>query len=293
MRQRTATANPPYPSTPVRCGRRAAQAAAALAAAAAILASLPAAAQAPADAILRDFFPTGDFVLEVDGQKAERAEIYRTDRVAAILVVTSKLPEPVLLQPRSGTVETVSLMSLARRPDGAIDVLADAELGSAGRFTLEGEDVRFTVGGKGAVLKPKPFLLGLHEAGELLADKPEYARGARAYRPYEPSVATLRAVERPVRVRIYFGSWCPACGRWVPPLLKVVEQLEGSQVGFEFYGLPENFAGEPAAEADKVRGVPTGIVYVGGREIGRLDGAAAWKIPEATLVDIVNGKFQG
>lgn len=292
MRQTTATATHPHPAIFARRVLRAAPAAA-LAAAAAILASPPAAAQPPADAILRDFLPTGEFVLEVDGRKAEGAEIYKTDRVAAILIVTSKLPEPALLQPRSGTVETVSLMSLARRPDGGIDVLADAELAAAGRFTLEGEDVKFTVGGKSAVLKPKPYLLGLREAAELLADKPEYARRARDYRPSEPSIAALRAVTRPVRVRVYFGSWCPACAQWVPPLIKVVERLEGTQVGFEFYGLPHDFAGEPAAEADNVRGVPTGIVYVGGREVGRIADQAAWRIPEATLADIVNGKTQG
>jgi thiol-disulfide isomerase/thioredoxin len=273
--------------------RRAASALAALAAAAAILACLPAAAQPAADALLRDFVPTGDFVLEVEGQKAEGAEIYQTERVAAILVVTSKLAAPALLQPRAGTVETVSLMSLARRPDGTIDVLANAELAPAGRFTLEDENVRFSVGGKSALLKPKPYLLGLQDAGDLLADKPEYARGAREYRPYEPSVESLRAIERPVRVRVYFGSWCPACGRMVPPLLKVVEQLEGSNVGFEFYGLPQDFAGEPAAEADDVHSVPTGIVWVGGKEVGRLSSPEHWKLPESTLVEILNGGGRG
>lgn len=275
------SARRPRPGSPI---------AAALAAAAAILACLPAAAQAPADAVLRDFRPTGDFLLEVDGQKAEGAEIYKSERVAAILVVTSKLPTPVLLQPRVGSVETVGLMSLARRADGSIDVLADAELGNAGRFATDGEIARFTLGGKRVALKPKPYLIGLHEAADLLADKPEYARLAGDYRPYEPSIATLKKSAQPVRVRVYFGSWCPACGRLVPPLLKVVEQLEGSKVEFEFYGLPADFQDEPAASADEVHSVPTGIVYAGSKEIGRIEGAPAWRIPESTLADIVNGK---
>lgn len=281
------------PLRPARRGRPAFPIAAAVAAVAAILACLPAAAQAPADAVLRDFQPTGDFVLEVDGKKAEGAEIYKSERIAAILVVTSKLPTPVLLQPRVGSVETVGLMSLARRQDGSIDVLADAELGSAGRFATEGENVQFTVGGKGVTLKPKPYLIGLHEAEDLLADKPEYARLASEYRPYEPSVAALKKAGRDVRVRIYFGSWCPACSRLVPPLLKVVEQLESSNVEFEFYGLPQDFSEEPAATADDVHSVPTGVVFAGGKEIGRLQGAPAWRIPESTLAEIVNGGGKG
>jgi thiol-disulfide isomerase/thioredoxin len=277
---------------PARRPRPASPIAAALAAAAAILAWMPAAAQAPADAVLRDFRPTGDFLLEIDGQRAEGAEIYKSERVAAILVVTSKLP-PVLLQPRVGSVETVGLMSLARRPDGSIDVLADAELGNAGRFTHEGDDVRFTVGGKRVTLKPKPYLIGLQEAADLLADKPEYARLAGDYRPYEPSIEALKKSAQPVRVRVYFGSWCPACGRLVPPLLKVAEQLEGSKVEFEFYGLPADFQDEPAASADEVHSVPTGVVFAGSREIGRIEGAPAWRIPEATLSDIVAGRSKG
>lgn len=274
---------------PARRTRPASPIAAALAGLAAILACLPAAAQPAADAVLRDFRPSGDFMLEIDGQKAEGAEIYRSERVAAILVVTSKLPTPVLLQPRVGSVETVGLMSLARRPDGSIDVLADAELGSAGRFTHDGENVQFTVGGKRVTLKPKPYLLGLQQAEDLLADKPEYARLASDYRPYEPSVQKLQATGRAIKVRVYFGSWCPACGRMVPPLLKVAEQLEGSKIEFEFYGLPTDFQDEPAATADDVHAVPTGIVYAGGKEIGRIDGAAAWRIPETTLAEIVSG----
>lgn len=293
MRQRTDTASHPHSARPARRRGRVPHAIAGLIALAAVVAPPPAAAQPEADAILRDFEPTGDFVLEVEGQDAAGAEIYRTERVAAILVVTSKLPSPALIQPRAKTVETVSVMSLARRPDGTIDVLADAELADEGQFTVEGEDVHFTVGGKRAVLKPRPYLLGLHEAAELRADKPEYERGAHDYRPYEKSVTALRGVDRPVRVRVYFGSWCPACKRWVPPLLKVVEELEGSKIDFEFYGLPHGFAGEPAAEADGVDGVPTGIVYVGGREVGRLNGAQAWEKPEVTLEDILNGRRSG
>lgn len=36
-------------------------------------------------------------------------------------------------------------------------------------------------------------------------------------------------------------------------------------------------------------GVPTGIVYVGGEEVGRLTTVGAWKVPEAALVKLLNG----
>lgn len=255
----------------------------------ALVAATPAAAQVPADAVLRDFEPTGEFVLEVDGVKAEGAEIYRSDRAAVIMLISSKLPQPTLLQPRAGTVDTVSIMQLARRDDGSIDILASAELTPAGRFEIDGQAIRFSLGEHALAVMPKPHLLGLHAAQELLADKPEYSRRAASYAPYEPSLELLRGVQGPVKVRVYFGSWCPACARMVPSLLKVTEELEGSAIDFEFYGLPQPFGDEAAAKRDGVNSVPTGIVYRGGEEVGRIQ-QDGWKIPEATLAEILTGK---
>jgi thiol-disulfide isomerase/thioredoxin len=250
-------------------------------------------AQGPgADAVLRDFQPSGDFVLEVDGEAAAGAEILFSDRVPGYLLLSSKLPEPTLILPASGTVETLSLMKLARRAGGVVDILADAELVPAGRFTIEkdGEQIRFAVGERRVVMKPKPYLLGLQKLETMLGYGPEYRTAASAYRPDEATLAALRGQGQAVRVRVYFGSWCPTCKRLVPNVLKVAEALAGSRVAFEFYGLPKQFDGEPAAEADDVHGVPTGVVWVGGREVGRIEGDG-WRRPESTLRAILaNGR---
>jgi thiol-disulfide isomerase/thioredoxin len=247
-------------------------------------------AEVPADAVLRDFEPTGDYMLEVDGQTAEGAEIYRSDRVPAYLLVTGRIPAPTLLLPRSGSVETVSLMKLARRADGSVDILADAELEPAGRFTIdeEGEQIRFDVGGSAVVLKPRPYLLGLQELDAMLGYSPDYSRAAASYQPDAGTVAALNARSQPVRVRVYFGSWCPHCKQMVPFVLKVAEELEASPIDFEFYGLPKPFTGEPAAEADDISAVPTAVVWVGGREVGRIEGGD-WRHPETALARILNG----
>ncbi|NJL30113.1 MAG: thioredoxin family protein [Thermoanaerobaculia bacterium] len=104
----------------------------------------------------------------------------------------------------------------------------------------------------------------------------------------EAAVAALRAEQRDVKVRVYFGSWCPFCKDHVPLLLRVVEELKGSKIRFEFYGLPRPFSGDAEATRDKVNGVPTGIVYVDGKEVGRLS-TRGWQVPEVTLTELLRG----
>jgi thiol-disulfide isomerase/thioredoxin len=254
----------------------------------AMLAAAPAAAQ-QADAVLRDFQPTGDYLLEVAGQDAPAAEIYQSDRVPAFLIVTAALPSPTLLLPREGSVQTVSIMKLAKRGSGSVDILADAELSLVGRFRLEGEEVLFAVDGRQVKLKPRPYLLGSQSVGAMLDYSPEYRRRAGAYRPDSTALAALDGHAQPVRVLVYFGSWCSFCKQYVPLLLKVAEELEGSRVAFEFYGLPRTgFNDDPRAQRDDVHAVPTGIVFVGGREAGRIEGAE-WQRPEQALRRIVSG----
>lgn len=256
---------------------------------AAVAVAVPAAAQG-ADAVLRDFQLTGDWVIEVGGKPAKNAEIYFSQRVPGYLIVAPELASPTLLLPRERTVNTVSFMKLAKR-GGAIDVLADAEVTPVGRMVPEGEAARFSVDGKTFVMKPRPHLLGSNDLAGMLGYSPEYRRKAAAYKPDAAALAALKAAKQPVKVRVYFGSWCPYCSQHVPHLLRVAEELRGSRVSFEFYGLPQGpaFATDPAAKRDDVHGVPTGIVYVGGREAGRIEGGE-WVKPEQTLREIVGSR---
>jgi len=240
-----------------------------------------------ADAVLQNFVLTGDYVLLIDGKEAKGAEIYLSERVPAYLIVADQLASPALLLPREGAVRSVSFMKLAKR-GGTIDVLADAELAFEGRFQLQGETIGFSVGGTKAALKPRPHLLGRQDLSAMLGYSPEYRRSAAAYSPDAKAVSALKSIGKPVKVRVYFGSWCSFCKQYVPKLLKVAEQLEGSRVDFEFYGLPQGFAGEPMAERDDVSAVPTGIVYVGGKEVGRMR-SQDWQRPEQSLRQMVFG----
>jgi thiol-disulfide isomerase/thioredoxin len=245
----------------------------------------------PSDGVLRGFQPSGDYKLVIDG-KTVSAEIFQNDKIPAILVLSSSLPSPVLLTPRAGSVETVHIMKVSKKPDGSVDLLADAVLAPIGQFQMAGENVLFTYEGKRVSLNPKPPLTGLRKGAELKTHSPEYVRTAQGYKPDGPALESLKKETRPVTVRVVFGSWCPHCRQHVPYILRVEDELKGSKssVKFEYMGLPRPPAAwqNPDVKKLNVKGVPTGIVYVNGREVGRIEGNG-WNSPEVLLNKIVNG----
>jgi len=249
-------------------------------------------AQVPSDGVLRGFQPSGDYTLVINGKPAS-GEIFSQDRIPAILILSSSLPSPVLLTPRAGSVETVHIMKVSKKPDGTVDLLADAVLAPLGQFQMAGENVTFTYEGRKVSLNPKAPLTGLRRAADLKTHSPEYVTTAKGYAPNAPAVASLKKETRPVTVRIMFGSWCPHCRQHVPYMLRLEDELKASKssVKFEYFGLPRPPQAWQHPEVKKlnIKGVPTGIVYMNGREIGRIEGKG-WDNPEVLLNKIVNGQ---
>jgi thiol-disulfide isomerase/thioredoxin len=240
-----------------------------------LLLALPALAQTPqpaVDAVLKDFVRTGEYLLMVNGKPAPVYEIYKNDKLPAYLILSPALPSAVLLTAGSGKVETAPVAKVVRQKEGTVGLAADAALKPQGQFTFAGDKVAFTADGRKATLGPNPPLLGLQKAPALKNHSPEYMVGARNYKPNAQALAALRKNAKPVRVRVFFGSWCPHCKHMLPHILKLEEGLVGSKVTVEYYGLPRPPAAWQDAEVVRlgVKGVPTAIVYVAGREAGRL-----------------------
>lgn len=245
----------------------------------------PAAAQQiPADDVLSGFAPNGEYVLKVEGEPVPGAEIFLAERAGMVLLVDAPgLDHQVLLSPRKQrAVETVPDRKVVERPDGARDILSDAELTPVGEFSMSGGEIRFAIDGKQYALAEAPYSLGQLTAAELEEKDPGYAYTAENYSMSRPMVDRLKKVEDPATVVVYFGTWCPFCRHHVPKAIRLAEELEGSQIAFEFYGLPKGFGDDPRAAKYGVTAVPTGIVYQNGKEVGRINGSQ-WNIPELVL----------
>jgi thiol-disulfide isomerase/thioredoxin len=262
--------------------------------AAALLVILPAiargaAAPDPLDRSLRNFEASGDNLLVIDGKPVPEGTIYKNTKLPAFILVAPTLPAPVLLRPHGNTVEAVPAEAISHQEDGTIGVLANAELQSLGEYKVAKDGtVSFAYQARHVAISSKPALTGLHVAADLAANDPAYVRGAAAYEPDATAIAALRAPGSSVTVRVFFGSWCPHCQQLVPHMLKVEQALAGSRVSVEYFGLgrpPDGFK-DPEAKKMQVSGVPTGIVYVDGKKVGRLLGED-WDKPEVELSRIV------
>jgi thiol-disulfide isomerase/thioredoxin len=238
---------------------------------------------------LSGFAPTGKYILVVGGAEVPDAKLFSSQRAgSALLIVTSELPSQLLLQPRGRSVTSVKAEALAQRADGAVDLSASALEQPLGSFEVTGDAIRLRVFEQLVELKERPWLLGSHNATELLAYSPGYAFHASSYEPSEAVLRWLREQPHDVRLTVFFGTWCPYCIQTLPKVLKLAEILEGTQFEFEFYGLPKPFAGEPAATRAGITGVPTGVVYRNGEEVARIYGAR-WRIPELALRNALMG----
>jgi thiol-disulfide isomerase/thioredoxin len=255
----------------------------------ALLAPLSAQAQAvPSDAHFRGFELNNDFIVVLAGKELPKAELYLSESARAYLVIASDLPSPLLINAPAGTVETVDLMKVSRRPDGTIDLLADATLDPAGKYQIRENEIEFTVSGKIVRLKQRPYSLGPHTGPALLSSSPVYQRTAKSYNPDPGILKRLKEHKEPVRVLTFFGSWCPHCRRHLPLLMKVEEGLAGSKFKFDYYGLPRPFDGDAEAKKYGITGVPTAILFVGDKEVGRIP-ATQWSNPEVALDLQLNG----
>ena len=259
----------------------------------AVFAALPARGQAtPSDSVLRDFQQTGDYILLINGKADAKAEIFVNRGIPAYLILPTA-QSPILLTPREGTVETVPKPKIARQKDGTVDLLADAVLNPQGKFSLAGERVDFSSEGRKLALAPNPPLLGPRKAGDLKLHSPEYVQSAKTYTPNATSLAALKKEAKPVRVRVFFGSWCSHCKEVLPHILRVEDEIRGSgtKIQFDYHGVPKDFQ-DPEFQRLKLGGVPTAIVYVNGREIGRIE-SNEWNTPEIALSKLLGGAKTG
>ena len=248
----------------------------------------PGVAQTP-DPMFSDFEPVGSFALSVDGQEVPKAEIFQSERARAILVMTSKLDGPVLVNLRSRQVESVPLMSLAKRSDGSIDILADAPIQPKGTYDVKDAGISFSYGGKAIALGQRDSLTGAQSAEALTEYDPTYARGAATYEPNPTLVSQLEKQGKTVRVQVFFNSKCGVCKEMVPRIIKLDRTLENDKIAFDYYGVPDSYSGDEEMERKDVHGVPTGIVYVNGKEVGRIVGAQ-WRIPEMAINNLLISK---
>lgn len=258
--------------------------AAALLLAAAITAAVPAHTQSTSAAV---FEPLPNWNVELNGTPSDGAEVLYSREAGAFLVVAPELSSPALLSARTQQVSTVQTLKLAPMAQGGYELLPNAVAGQSGSFERDAEGrVSFQVGDVSAVLVQRPWILGFQGPRYIRAMNDLWDQRVDQYAPNAEALEKLRGVGSDVRLDVYFGEWCPHCAQVVPRIMRVGEALGDGGLKIRYYGLPQSMGDDPVTKRLGLTGVPTGIVYRDGEEIGRTIGRS-FERPETALVDVL------
>lgn len=102
--------------------------------------------------------------------------------------------------------------------------------------------------------------------------------GYPEYNPNDNAVQYLASAEDEVQYLVYFGTWCPDTQRELPKFFKIMDEARISKDNIQLYAVNEEKQGAPGISENNISYVPTFIVKMNGKEIGRVT-----ENPEQTL----------
>ena len=105
----------------------------------------------------------------------------------------------------------------------------------------------------------------------ILERKPDWRVAVAAYQPRPEVVDRIRGLAHEVRMEVYFGSWCPDCAAHLPAFFRVLELADTPLLKVSYVGVPQSKDKRgPYCTERRIARVPTFVVFVDGREVGRI-----------------------
>lgn len=234
--------------------------------------------------------PDYDFCVEVDGDFPADARFYRSETRGQFFIDVPDMANGFLMDLRAKKLTAVPRDRITRGEESLTyqdGLPADAP---AFAFSIDGPIIRFDTGSsKVRILRvlDRPALVGEVAIDELLADRAEYRAATNSYTPDETAMRAVSSYDKPIKVDIYFGTWCPHCKTYVPKILRIAREASNSQIAFNVVGVPKNFGSEKGPWfGKKIQVIPTVIVSQNGQEITRLS-THTTALPEVELAGIL------
>lgn len=114
-------------------------------------------------------------------------------------------------------------------------------------------------------------LVGPADREAILERCPAWAAVAAAYQPDPEALIKLAGLGREVRIEVFFGSWCSDSEAHVSAFFKVLDMADTPLIRAAYVGVPEaKDKREPYVRGRGVEKLPTFVVLVDGREVGRI-----------------------
>jgi thiol-disulfide isomerase/thioredoxin len=121
------------------------------------------------------------------------------------------------------------------------------------------------------VLRGSTEMLGPVTRESVLKNNPDWHAVVSAYNPKPGSIEALRTVSEDVTVEVYFGTWCPDSKAHVSEFFKVLDLADNPHLRAVYTAVPRDRAQRvPYYGMREVERLPAFLVFVDGREIGRI-----------------------
>lgn len=229
-----------------------------------------------------------EFTVDIGGKPAGDARLYNARGRPAILIVIPGAPQAIVIDTGRRQVLTADAAAVSSGEEADQVMLADEAAGGEPQpFTMERDTVVFFLSGHKHRLARRPPLLGDVSSDALIAQIPAYRKGMEDYTPAPQDIVYLKDFPDPVRIEVFFGSWCPHCRVMVPRFLKSIQEAANANLQCVFTGVPSPFSDYPPAKERQVKGIPAFIVFSGDREIGRIGAFASDSSVEHELVKVL------
>ena len=234
----------------------------------------PAAQGAPAAA----WEATFDWSLEIEGVLSLESLFFKEQTSDRLLILPAGSADAAVLDQTGKKITVLQRSQIKIAPDGESAQLAAAAIEGrpTSQYTLDVQRgaVIFHLGNRRMKIVTRAPLQGPTTPEEIFKHSPVYRKGMDAYHPEAVEVQKIKWARGPVKIEVFFGTWCPHCKVIIPQLMKTVAEAASHDLAIAYIGVPRRFDQWPEARAKGVRGLPTLIFYRDGKEFGRIPGGA-------------------
>ncbi len=139
------------------------------------------------------------------------------------------------------------------------------------------------------ILAGQTELLGLLTRESIIKGVPDWEAVIAAYTPKAESLRQLMAIQLPIRIEIYLGTWCPDSKSHVSAYFKILDMADNPLIQSVYIGVPRERAARSKylPQAKNIEKLPTFLVIKDGQELGRIIETPA-KSVEEDLIAILN-----
>ena len=230
-----------------------------------------------------------DYSVEVDGSYPKNATLYQASNPGLYFIDVPTCKNGLLMDMKARKVVAVP-RDLVRPVDGGVQ-LSDGLPPTAAAYALavDGPFVQFQAEDKKVrILRclDRPPLVGAVDMEALIADRPEYREGMKAYVVKTDSLDVINKYSHKIQIDAFFATWCPHCKEYMPKFLKVMSQVKNPNLKLNLYGVPKGFSRDPGPwQGRSITAIPAIIVKIDGKEITRM-AAQPGAVPEEELEGI-------